>query len=211
MLDLSGIKNIIFDLGGVILNIDYQLTSTAFSKLGFAEFDDFYTQQRQDSIFDELETGKLGKSEFINLIQNHIPRASEQEIILAWNAMLLDLPNERVSLLADLSVNFNQVLLSNTNEIHEVAFLKIIENSGADSNKLYPCFDSVYLSHKIGLRKPDAKCFKYVLEQEGWNAEETLFIDDSIQHIEGARREGIKSHHLKKSETILSLFPDKVQ
>jgi putative hydrolase of the HAD superfamily len=211
MIDLSGIKNIIFDLGGVILNIDYNKTSQAFKDLGFLNFDEFYSQKEQTTIFNQLETGKITEIEFVTEIQKHCPTLNYYAIITAWNAMLLDLPKERIELIDPLSKKYNVFLLSNTNAIHYQSFINSIENEfGKDI--LTPCFQKVFYSHEIGQRKPNKSCFEYVLKEAKVNAKETLFLDDSIQHIHGAQSCNINTHFVdvKNGDDILTLFPDTI-
>lgn len=212
MINLSGIKNIIFDLGGVILNVDYDKTSAAFKKLGFENFDDFYSQKEQTALFNELETGKINEETFISRIQQEQPNLNPSEIIAAWNAMLLDLPTERIKLIQSLAKKYNVFLLSNTNAIHLTAFSQnIIVEHGSDI--LTPCFKKVFLSHEIGFRKPDRACFEHVLNDQSLQASETLFLDDSIQHVEGAKQCGLHSHFVdvKNGQSISQLFPDTTQ
>lgn len=207
---LQGIKNIILDLGGVLLNIDYSLTSKAFYRMGFRDFDQFYSQSKQSSLFDYLETGKISEEQFVVNIQKHLPRAIKKDIINAWNAMLLDFPNHRLELILKLKSNYNLFLLSNTNIIHFDAFKTRLSerfNEGMFSS----CFKKMYFSHQIGLRKPDKECFQYVIEQNGLLPHETIFVDDSPQHIQGAKKLGIKAILLKKEVDIISLFSDTIQ
>lgn len=208
MIDLSDIKNIIFDLGGVILNIDYNKTAQAFKDLGFANFDEFYSQKEQTTIFNDLETGRISEKEFVAQIQIYQNDLSHSQIISAWNAMLLDLPQKRIELIKKLNQNFNVFLLSNTNEIHYESFIKIIKIEYGE-DVLTPCFSKVYYSHEIGHRKPNQSCFEHVLVDAQINARETLFLDDSIQHIEGARNCDIKAHFVdvKNGDDIITLFP----
>lgn len=212
MIDLSGIKNIIFDFGGVILDIDYNKTSEAFKKIGFTNFDEFYSQKEQTTIFNDLEIGKISEQEFVSKIQGHHQALSHTEIIYAWNAMLLSLPFERIELIKKLSNRYNVYLLSNTNKIHYQAFSRNIQAQyGKDI--LTPCFKKVYYSHEIGHRKPNQSCFEYVLSDAQLIAQETLFLDDSIQHIHGAKSCNINAHFvdLKKGDDILTLFLDTIQ
>ncbi|CAG5087011.1 HAD family hydrolase [Parvicella tangerina] len=208
MLDLNDKENIIFDLGGVLLNIDYELTAKAFKKLGLSSFDDLYSQKRQTGLFDQFEKGKITKKTFLSELTEVIPEASEEDVIAAWNAMLLDLPQHRIELLMELGKAFRIFLLSNTNEIHEAAFLKIIDQNYPE-NVLYNSFERVYLSHRIGFRKPDRECFQLVLDENGLAAEKTIFIDDSIQHIEGAQSAGITAVHLERHVDVSQLFADR--
>ncbi len=191
------IKNIIFDLGGVILNIDYNLTIKAFENLGIKHADTFYSQQRQTKIFDRLETGKLTEEEFCDSIRKISGIAATNEVIIqAWNAMLLDFPEEITDVLQKAKQQYRTFLLSNTNAIHYKAYSQILKKQlGLES--LAELFDKQYLSHEIGLRKPEVKVFKMILEENGLKAEETLFIDDSYQHIKGAEKAGLQTHWLK--------------
>ena len=210
MLNLTGIKNIIFDLGGVILNIDYNKTANAFKRIGVANFDDIYSQANQDQVFDKLEIGELTDVEFREYIKEIVPSLSYRDIDKAWNAMLLDLPALRIELLKKLKKNYRLFLLSNTNEIHIKAFQKIIQSSYGE-NIFDVIFENQYYSSEIGMRKPNSECFQFVLEKDSLIPSETLFIDDSIQHIEGARKLQIKAYHLMPGEDITDLFLDKAQ
>ena len=210
MLNLTGIKNIIFDLGGVILNIDYNKTANAFKQIGVANFDDIYSQGKQDQVFDKLETGELASDEFREYIKDIVPSLQYSDIDKAWNAMLLDMPMQRIILLKKLKKKYRLFLLSNTNAIHIKAFGKIIQS--ADEENIFDAiFEHQYYSSEMGMRKPNSDCFQSVLEKSSLDPFETLFIDDSIQHVQGARKLKIKAYHLRPGEDITALFPDKVQ
>jgi len=200
------IKNIIFDFGGVILNIDYCLSEKAFEKLGFKDFRHFYSQASQKNLFDRLEKGFITPANFRKEIRQFIPVAvSDSQIDDAWNSMLLDLPEERIHLLERLKTKYRLFLLSNTNEIHYASFSSYMK--GKFNRDIFTeLFERAYMSFELKMRKPDAEIFEYVLKQNKLEKEETLFIDDSIQHIEGATKVGIHTIFLKREETILSLF-----
>jgi putative hydrolase of the HAD superfamily len=188
------IENIIFDLGGVILNIDYQKTIEAFKKLGIENFDEIYSQARQTRLFDEIETGKISPETFLKELQQYIPHVDTEDIRRAWNAMLLDLPPQRWNLLEKLGKQYRIFLLSNTNEIHYTEYQNYIARTyHKNFNNL---FEKAYYSHLIGFRKPDEECFRFVINDAGLIPEKTLFLDDSIQHIEGARKTGLNSIHV---------------
>ncbi|MBK7764554.1 MAG: HAD family phosphatase [Bacteroidetes bacterium] len=199
---MEGIKNIIFDLGAVILNIDYQATQKAFENLGISDGNEFYSKQKQDTLFDELETGKIDEAEFVKRIQAHANQPLQyNEIIDAWNAIILDFPLRRLQILQQLQLHFNIFLLSNTNEIHEREFNKRLQSTcGYPSLAVF--FDKIYLSHRVGLRKPDPAIFEKVLKDNHLQAHETLFIDDSLQHIESAAKLGIQTIHMKDGMTM---------
>jgi HAD superfamily hydrolase (TIGR01509 family) len=206
---MKKIKSIIFDLGAVLLNISYQKTIEEFDKLGIKNSSTFYSKKLQTNIFNLLETGEISESDFIKEIQKHCTESTNTQILYAWNAMLLDLPLHRVELLKQLKKDFNLYLLSNTNSIHITEFENKIGSK--QYKEFYQLFDKVYYSHKIGHRKPNAEAFKLIIEENNLIAEEILFIDDSPQHIEGAKKLGIKTYHLLDDEDVITLFPDKVR
>jgi epoxide hydrolase-like predicted phosphatase len=199
---MQGIKNIIFDLGGVILNIDYKRPQEEFKKLGIKGVETLYSKQNQVELFDLLETGKISEKEFIHKIKESSDlEISDSEIIIAWNSILLEFPLRRLQILQQLQLHYNMYLLSNTNEIHEKAFNEMLKiQCGYSSLALF--FDRVYLSHRVGLRKPDPKIFELVINENNLKIEETLFIDDSLQHIESASQLGLKTIHLKDNMTM---------
>ena len=199
-------KAIIFDLGAVILNINYQNTINEFTKLGVKNAATFYSKKMQTDLFNQIETGMISNNQFLKALQKETENANINQVEHAWNALLLDLPEERVQLIKKLKNNHIIYLLSNTNAIHIDAFKKQLGNT----KWLAFCklFDKMYLSHELGLRKPDVKIFEYILKEQKLKAEEVFFIDDSPQHIAGAKKLGIHSHHLLDNEDIITLFPD---
>ena len=199
---MEGIKNIIFDLGGVILNIDYTLPIKAFKSLGVTDFDEMYSKKQQLDFFDQLETGQIATNEFVQEIQKHCKTPlHESDIINAWNSIILDFPLRRLQILQQLQLHFNTFLLSNTNEIHEKAFNQVLQQT-CGYPTLAVFFDKTYLSHRIGIRKPDKAAFELILNDNQLKPDETLFIDDSIQHIEAAAALGLKTIHMKDGMTM---------
>lgn len=200
MKQLEGVKNIIFDLGGVILNIDYHLTVSEFEKLGVDNFDEIFSQFKQSTLSDDFETGKISEKEFFKGIE----QISGKEIGLeqskeAWNAMLLDLPKERIELLNSLSKKYRLFLFSNTNETHYNEFITKVEK---DFNFV---FEKAYYSHQFGKRKPDVQSFLSITKENKLKPSETLFVDDSIQHIQSADAIGINTMLVEKL-SITELF-----
>lgn len=203
---MKGIKNIIFDLGGVILNLDYQATNKAFTDLGLTDFNSLFSQFKGNKLFDDLETGKVSNEDFLREMLKHTPAGTtEQQIIDAWNAMLLDFPLRRLQILQQLRQHYNLFLLSNTNAIHMAAFNKILEESRGIPS-LAAFFDKTYYSHLIGYRKPDKESYQLVLDENGLKPEETLFIDDTLPNIEGATAVGVQTIHLLAPKTITDIF-----
>ena len=203
---MKNIKTIIFDLGAVLLNINYQLTIIEFAKFGVKNSDSFYSKKVQTNLFNEIETGKISADSFLKSLQKETENASTNELRNAWNSMLLDLPKERIELLKKLKQDFPIYLLSNTNSIHISEFRKKLGET--KYQEFYNLFDKVYYSHEIGFRKPNKEAFQLILDENNLKANEVLFIDDSPQHIRGANKLGIQTHHLSDTEEVATLFPD---
>lgn len=200
------IKNIILDLGGVLLNIDYHLTIDAFKKIGIENFDELYTQANQTDIFDDFETGAIGAAQFINGLAKYLPQSTNEKIITnAWNAMLLDFPKERLNFLMQLKEKYNTALLSNTNTLHLDFFNKQLKEIHK-LESLRTHFKQTYYSCYMGMRKPNPEIFIEVCKLEGFKPAETLFIDDSMQHVEGAKEAGLHAYYLNvKTNDVINL------
>ncbi|HMK02853.1 MAG TPA: HAD family phosphatase [Ferruginibacter sp.] len=195
-------KNIIFDLGGVLLNIDFSKSVDAFEKLGIENFQHMFSQTIADELFKSLETGDLGEADFYAAIKKRTKiGVTNGEIADAWNALILNFRPASLGALEKLSSKYKLYLLSNTNSIHHDCFQKkITEEAGKPSLDNY--FTKAWYSHKLGLRKPGAAIYEYVLENGNLLAAETLFIDDTWANIEAAQSLGFKTHHLQPTEKI---------
>lgn len=197
---------ILLDLGGVLIDVDYHATARAFRSTGHPDFERLYSKAQQDHLFDGFEVGALSPSQFRDRIRTVLGDGLSDAMIDAnWNAMLGSIPPERLELVARLKQHYQVLLLSNTNAIHVPAFEAIIarENGIAHFKSL---FHGAYYSCEIGLRKPDAASFLHVLHQHNADPARTLFIDDSIQHVEGALRAGLRAEHLElANEDVLAL------
>lgn len=202
---MNQIRNIIFDLGGVLLNINYQKTADAFEQLGFHDFNTMYTQYTADEIFSKLETGKMSNQDFYDsLLAKAAQPIRVEDLQTAWNAMLLDFRTESLAKLRQLKQEYNIFLLSNTNDIHWQAFQTIFtESTGEDS--LDHHFHKAYYSHQVGLRKPNADIYEFVAADAGLEIAETIFIDDSYNNIEAASALGFQTHLLLAGEKIEAL------
>jgi len=202
------IKNIIFDFGGVICDLDIKRTEKKFFEMGLKSFDTDYSVSERDDLFRKLESGRLPVQEFHDLLRHFFTRpVTDNEIDEAWNALLLEIPVKRVQLLEEIRKWYRIFILSNSNEIHYQKYLSDFRiNFGyQDFDKL---FEKSYFSFQIHLQKPGREVFEYVLKTSGLKPSETLFIDDSIQHVEGANKTGIIGYHLKtkEGEQITDLF-----
>jgi FMN phosphatase YigB (HAD superfamily) len=203
---LAGVKNIIFDFGGVIINIDYDRTIQGFRELGLLDVDKLYSKLSQESLFDLFETGKISGEEFFTGLESYFPVKPERSALEnAWNAMLLDFPRENMDLLHEVKNHYRTFLLSNTNQVHLDHYFQKLQSQYHLRN-MDEFFEKTYYSHLINRRKPGVETFLYVLEDSGVKAEDTFFIDDSPQHVEGALKAGLKAYHLKPSEKIGEIF-----
>lgn len=197
---------IIFDFGAVIINIDYHKTRNAFEKQGIQNFDELFSKAKQNSLFDNLEKGVISENQFRNELRTLSGiQLSDKTIDKCWNSMLLQMPKKRLDMLNRLKQHKPLYLLSNTNIIHEKAFSEYIDGVYGWSN-FKSTFQKVYFSHHVNMRKPDVEIFEKVLADNNLNPSTTLFIDDSPQHIEGARRAGIHAFHLQDGMEVCDLF-----
>jgi putative hydrolase of the HAD superfamily len=202
---MQNIKNIIFDLGGVFLNLDFKQTEFAFVSLGVGNFNDYYTLQTATPIFEDLETGKITPEVFYELFRQLVALPlTDEQIKQAWNALLLDFPPERIQWLKDTAKRYKVYLLSNTNEIHHKAIEETYRNTIED-RAFDDIFVKAYYSYTIGLRKPSKEIFEAVLKNEGLAAEETVFIDDSETNIKGAKLVGLQTIYLPTPKTVFDL------
>lgn len=202
------VEAVIFDLGGVLINLDYQKTGAAFVALGLSDFNAAYSQMQQTDLFDRFETGHVSPFHFINRLLDQLPVGTNgNQVVHAWNAMILDFPKERLDWLKDFRENSDKkvFLLSNTNALHMDAVRRSLENA-VGHQRLETYFDHVYLSHEMGLRKPDPEIFTRVCTEQGLRPETTLFIDDSPQHVEGARKAGLQAVHLVPGMNVQAVF-----
>lgn len=202
------IKNIIFDLGGVVLDIDYKKTEEEFKKLGVHNLESVFTLTAQVELFNNFDCGLITPADFRNSLRTYLNmNLSDSEIDIAWNALLLEWNMERMNLLDDLRKNYRIFLLSNTNIIHSRIYNdKLIKLTGGRDLKSY--FEKVYYSYEVGLRKPNSAIFNLVLSENGLNLSETLFIDDTLEHINSARELGLLTYNIKpaQGETMLDIF-----
>ena len=200
--DPQKIDAIVFDFGGVLLDIDFSKTIKAFEELGVASFTEQYSAHIQAPLFRELETGSIEPSFFRNGLRNLLGKAiSDEELDQAWNALLLDFPSSRVELLRKAAKNYRLFLLSNTNIIHYQKYnTEFNSNYGINLDDL---FEKAYWSFQIGMRKPDSEIYDYVIKSSNLNPAQTLFIDDSLVNINAAIERGITSYHLTQDVTEL--------
>lgn len=194
------IKTFLFDFGDVFLNLDKEATFRELKKLGLNGF-----KPEMEQLNATFEKGEITSNEFVHLYQKWFPQAKKQDLVNAWNAILLDFPKHRIEFIENLAATkkFQLLLLSNTNEIH----IDWVKNNIKYFDRFKNCFEKFYLSHEIGLRKPDAEVFDFVLSENGLQAKEVLFIDDTQINTEAAKNLGIPVWNINpKIEDITELF-----
>lgn len=197
------INTIIFDFGGVVINIEMIKTLEAFIRLGFeSNNNDFYTIP----FVKEFEKGLISEVEFVNNIKNTLDNnTDEKRIIRAWNELLIDIPSERITLITELRKKYRVILLSNTNITHIKA-----SNEWLSNNSQFSCldelFDKLYLSFEMKMSKPDNEIYLSLLKSENINPKNALFIDDSVANINAAKALGINTYLHPSNSNIVEYF-----
>jgi glucose-1-phosphatase len=202
---MQAIKNIIFDLGGVILNIDINLTAEAFVDLGIKDFSQYFGHGFAASFFKDYEIGKISDEKFIDELRKlGNLDAPDSVIIKAWDALLLDFPIKRIELLKKLKNKYRIFLFSNTNALHTKTFRKIYQDT-FNNETLDDHFEKAYYSQILGMRKPDLDSYRYIIKENDLQPEETLFVDDASVNIKGANEVGLQGYFLEPGRTILDI------
>ncbi len=204
---------IIFDLGGVLLNLDFKRSIDAFINLGFTDVEKemsrlLYAHPAGNnlSLFHKYEKGLIGSEEFRDSLRKLAGQnIADNDLDRAWTAMLLDLHEENVELLRSVKGSYRIFLLSNTNAIH-IETLHRRNDNGVRYQSVVELFEKVYYSHEVNMRKPDREIFDHVVNDSGLNAENALFIDDSAHNIEAARSAGMQAYHHKAGTSLEPLL-----
>jgi HAD superfamily hydrolase (TIGR01509 family) len=202
------IKNIIFDYGNVIYEINFSIAQNTLSQLGIPDVESFFGHKGHHNLFSELETGAITAAQFRDGIRDAAqnPGLKDEEIDAAWNSLLIGIPKNVHDVLLAVKKNYKTFLLSNINEIH-LAHISdyLINEFQIENNEQF--FDKIYYSHLIKIRKPNVEIFEQVIRENNLNPDETLFIDDSPQHLETAKKLGLHTllmtEHPKHLDTFL--------
>ncbi|QKG53021.1 HAD family hydrolase [Hymenobacter sp. BRD67] len=204
------LPNLLFDFGGVIIDIDYARTPAALRRLSRAGSTVEFSQASQAELFDQLETGHISPVEFRAGLRTHYQlEGTDEEIDAAWGALLLEVPAERLAIIGELRRRGHQTaLLSNTNVLHIEAVNRRLAQQYGFQHGIADCLDRVFYSQVVGLRKPGEEIFRHALREMNWQAAETLFIEDSPQHIATARRLGLHVLHLAPPLTLTTALPE---
>jgi FMN phosphatase YigB (HAD superfamily) len=200
---MENIKNIIFDYGNVIFSIDFTKAQQAFKELGITNPSDFFGHRQQDQIFDKFDRGEVTEQEFRDYVREKTanPNLTDEQIDDAWNSLLLGIADGNHELLLKFKAKYRTFLLSNINAIHYTYIMNYLKTEfGFDSND--HLFEKTYYSHLVGKRKPQTDIFEQVLQENNLKPEETLFIDDSPQHLEAAKALGIKTFLMTSPDTL---------
>ncbi|HPE55869.1 MAG TPA: HAD family phosphatase [Bacteroidales bacterium] len=202
---IPDIKNIIFDFGGVIINIHHERVENAFKAIGVKDFERLFNQASQSDLFQKLEKGEISEQEFRDEIRDITGlNINDEDLDHTWNQIIGEYPPHRIDLLKNLRSNYRLFLLSNTNSIHFRYYISMFQDQfGFAFESL---FDGAYWSFQFGMRKPDPDPYLHLLKQENLQPGETLFIDDSVQNIHAARKLNILALHLNDQQDISTLF-----
>jgi FMN phosphatase YigB (HAD superfamily) len=198
------VNAIIFDFGDIFINKNSEAKDNALKSLGLKEW-----TQELDNLEKKLETGKIKEEGFLKALKLHMPNASLHDIKDAWNAGIDDFPLYRLEFLQKLSANFRLFLLSNTDPIHIEKF----EHDAGPSfySDFYQCFEKVYFSHEIGVRKPDTEAYNYLISKHDIQPKRTLLVDDKKFNTDAAAELGFKVWTLNPGkEDVTELFEKKI-
>ena len=199
------IKNIVFDLGGVLVDLDFKAAINGLQQAGFANVKEQLMAFDQGGIFQKFELGEMTADEFRTAIrENSTVTLTDEEIDALWNAMLLEIPREKLELILDLRGKYMVYLLSNTNSIHWDYVCKNAFNYRGFRVNDY--FEETFLSYEMHLAKPNKAIFEKVLHDANLLPEETLFIDDSEANCKAAEEVGIHAHHYHIGDDLSKVF-----
>lgn len=201
----KNIKNIVFDLGGVLINLDFERALEAFQKAGFDDLESQLQSFNREGIFDQFELGEISEDEFRSAIREQAKVSlTDQEIDDMWNLILVDIPREKLELILDLRGKYMVYLLSNTNKTHwDYTCQNAFNYHGFRANDY---FEKTFLSFEMHLAKPDKAIFEKMLEDANLLPEETLFIDDSEANCKVASELGIHTHHYHIGDDLKEIF-----
>jgi putative hydrolase of the HAD superfamily len=205
---MSTYKNLIFDIGDVIIDIDYKVTVAEFQKLAIVDFSTIVSYSKQNPIFDLFETGKISAQQFRNELKQFLkPGTTDEEIARAWNAILIDYPAYKIDLLKDLKQRYNTFALSNINETH-VNTINAEVNTRFGLPAFSTLFNYAYYSNEVGYRKPDKEIYELVLNKENLIPEQTFFVDDKAENVEAAKKLGIQAYQLTNRNNLTQLLAE---
>jgi HAD superfamily hydrolase (TIGR01509 family) len=201
-LNLSRVHTVIFDLGGVLLNLDPDRTRRAMVDLGIGHFEQLFTVHKATELFNRLETGGVEPRLFVDTLIREADRpVTAIQVVDAWNAMLLDYRQDSLRFIEQLKQKRHVLLFSNTNAIHYEAFQLSLRET-TPWRRMEDLFHTAYFSHILGRRKPEPTAYEAIVEEQELDPAATLFIDDNLQNVLGARTAGLMAYHLLPGESV---------
>ncbi len=201
-------KNLIFDIGDVLIDIDYIVTIGEFQKLSAVDFSEIVSYNKQYHIFDLFETGKVTAQQFRDELKQFLKKGTtDEEITRAWNSILIHYPEPKIALLKELKTRYKTFALSNINEIH-VESINQAAKAQFGAGSFGDFFHRAYYSNEVGMRKPEKEIYEWVLQQENLNARETFFVDDKAENVEAAKTLGIHAYQLTDRNKLKELLAE---
>ncbi len=206
----KNIKTIIFDFGGVILDIDPQITIKEFQKMGFKDVAKTNSKEFIEDIIRKFERGIYTPEVFRKKLKSFLDlEVSDQKLDDAWNALIYDIPAERIEILEQVKKNYQMLLLSNSNEIHYDLYVRDLQLRFG-YREFDELFDKAYFSFDMHLSKPDPEVYEFIINQHDLKPSQTLFIDDNEENIAAASKLGLKTYLLAKPERVRDIFENGV-
>ena len=202
---MKAFKNLVFDIGDVIIDIDVAAAVGKFQELAVVDFSKLISHSAQESIFNRFEMGKISAAEFRKELRAYLkPEVSDEEINAAWNSILVAYPPEKFALLKELKTRYRTFTLSNTNEIHIETFNESVKALFGQDFASF--FHRTYYSHQLGFMKPHKEIYELVMQKENLIADETFFVDDKMENVEGAKAVGWHAYHLTDRNKLHDLL-----
>jgi len=201
----NSVKNVVFDLGNVIIDIDFQVMFNAFKSIGFDYDETIFEKQEVKDLFTGIEKGKIAPQEFRNEITNATDqKISNDDVDRVFNSILIGYPAERIKLIERLKEKYRLFLLSNTTLIHYHCYSEMLYKEFGYPHLGY-LLEKCYYSHELGMRKPEKEIYQHVLNDSGLRPKQTLFIDDMEQNLKPAIELGFQTIQVNREFTIMDI------
>jgi glucose-1-phosphatase len=202
----ENVEFLIFDLGNVIIDIDYDFSINELKRLLPVEKHNLTENFFTSNFHKDFEKGLISSEQFRNEIRNlYGENWDDEQIDHIWNSLLREIPQERIDLIKFLRKNYRTAVLSNTNQIHVEKFDEILQQNTSEKS-LFELFDLVFLSHEMGLAKPDVAIYETVLKKISISPDKVLFFDDLAANLEGAKKTGIQTYQISHQKGLVEFF-----
>lgn len=204
----TNINALIFDIGNVIIDIDYDIMVSEFKKIAKFDFREIIQYTHQDRFFDQFEKGQISAGDFRSTLRQYLKdETTDEQIDKAWNSILVAYPVSKFELLRRLRNKYKVYALSNINEIHLDGIDRYVKPAFGVS-EMRRFFDHAYYSHEMGLRKPEKEIYQEVIKHAGLDPARTLFIDDKAENTDAAAAHGLQVYHLTDRDSLTTLLSD---